>query len=460
MNRGLKTAVAALAALAITAPAAAMPAGPDSRWGFVSSAALAPGDQQLVNFAHVYNFKPGVDFPNSTIDANSRGTDIEFFTNAVPKRDYATGTLLDAAGAPLPEGEPAVMETRDFAIMGSYGGGAWVFDITDPEAPQFVVNIPCNQTQNDVQIKQFGSRWVLALTKDNSGNPCITPRKGETGQGGLALFDVTDPYAWTKMYSFGVASGAHNFTFHPTQPVGWVSPGDINGLSATGYRAVIPIIDFTDVNNPVLATTVDLVQGSPHDITFSDDGLRAFVANEHHYRIYDTSTLEKAKAPELISVTPNNGTYAHGYTPTPDRKVVVGTNESLALGGFFAGGTTVCPGEGLTFYSIEGDREKTPVPVGHFLASVQGHVADGRVCTGHVGEMANKALVTGWYIGGVRVVDFTNPSQPVEAGIAVMPGAEVWAAKWHKGPYIFAADQRRGFDVFRWTGTAQAPWLA
>jgi hypothetical protein len=74
--------------------------------------------------------------------------------------------------------------------------------------------------------------------------------------------------------------------------------------------------------------------------------------------------------------------------------------------------------------------------------------------------MANKTLVTGWYIGGVRIVDFTNPSQPVEAGIAVMPGAEVWSAKWHKGPYVFAADQRRGFDVFKWTGTSPAPWLS
>ena len=365
MNRGVKTAIAALAVLALTVPAAAMPAGPDSTWGDVSSANVAPGDQQLLNLAHVWNFKPGVDGPSSPVDPNTRGTDIEFFTNAVPKRDYTTGALLDAAGGSLPEGELPIMETRDFAIMGSYKGGAWVFDITNPESPQFVTNIPCNQEQNDVQIKQFGNRWILALTRDCLGNLCVTPRKGTTGVGGIAVFDITDPYAWTKMYSFGVASGAHNFTFHPTKPYGWISPGDINAFSTTSYRAVIPILDFNDVDNPVLASTIDLVQGSPHDITFSADGRRAFVANEHHYRIYDTTD---PKAPVLISVTPNNGTYAHGYDPTPDRKIAIGTNESLALGGFVA--PTVCPGEGLTFYSIEGDREKTPVPVGEFLASV------------------------------------------------------------------------------------------
>ena len=451
MNRGLKTAIAALAVLAVTVPAAAMPAGPGSTWGYVSSADVAPGDQQLVNLAHVFNFKPGVDAPSSTLDATGRGTDLEFFTTDVPKRNYATGELLDAAGNPLPDGAPPVMVTRDFSIMGSYGGGAWIFDITDPENVQFVRNIVCNQTQNDIQIKQFGSRWVVALARDGTSNPCASPQKGQANQAGIAVFDVTDPYAYTPMYSFRTTGGAHNFTFHPTKPFGWVSTGDL-----PGGPNHIPIIDFTNLNAPTLAADI-ATQGGPHDISFSVDGLRAFVASENNYRIYDTTD---PKAPLLISVTPNAGTYAHGFDPTPDRKIAVGTNESLALGGFFASGTTVCPGEGLTFFSIEGDREKTPVPMGEFIASVQGKGPDDRACTGHVGKIANKSLVTGWYIGGVRVVDFTNISQPVEAGIAVMPGAEVWAAKWYKGPYVFAADMRRGFDVFKWTGTAQAPWLA
>ena len=415
-------------------------------------AAAAPGDQQLVNLAHVYNYTPSA----PTLDVEGKGTDLEFFTSDVPKRNYETGQLLDASGNPLPAGAPPVMVTRDFSIMGSYGGGAWVFDITDPEGVQFVTNIACNQTQNDVQIKQFGSRWVLALTRDGANKPCVAKSFGESAGGGLAVFDVTDPYAFKPMYSLRVASGAHNFTFHPTKPFGYISPGDITGLSGTGYRSVIPIVDFTDVDNPTIASTLSLTEGSPHDITFSADGLRAFVANENHYRIYNTAD---PKAPVLVSVTPNNGTYAHGFDPTPDRKIAIGTNESLALGGFLVGGTTVCPGEGLTFYSVDGTQEAAPQPLGHFLASVQGRGPDNRACTGHVGKVSNDTVVAGWYIGGVRVVDFSNPTLPAEAGIAVMPGAEVWAAKWYKGPYIFAADMRRGFDVFKWTGSSPAPWL-
>ena len=453
MKRGIWATLLAVGLVASATPAGARIAWPGSTVGPVRSAPvssdeMAPGDKQLVNLAHVFNFTPPA---SSGVQADGKGTDLEFFTNEVPNRDYTTGQLLDAAGNPLAEGSPPVMVLRDFAIMGSYNGGAWVFDITDPESVKFVKNIPCRQTQNDVQLRQFGSQWVLALTKDGSGNPCANPQKGQAGPAGIAVFDVTDPYEARPLYSFRTTGGAHNFTFHPTKPFGWVSTGDLPGAANH-----IPIIDFTDLMSPKLAADIE-VQGGPHDITFSADGLRAYVASENNYRIYDTTN---PGAPTLISVTPNVGTYAHGFDPTPDRKIAVATNESLALGGFFAGGSTVCPGEGLTFFSVEGDREKTPVPLGEFLASVQGRGPDDRACTGHVGKIGNTAMTLGWYIGGVRVVDFSNPSQPKEVGIAVMEGAEVWAAKYHKGPYVYAADMRRGFDVFKWTGSTPAPWLS
>ncbi|MDQ3991421.1 MAG: hypothetical protein M3245_03810 [Actinomycetota bacterium] len=411
-------------------------------WVPQGASMAAPGDPQLVNFQHVYNYSA------IPID-RGRGTDIEFYTANVPLRDYETGEEQ------TDENGNVIFADRDFAIMGSYDRGAWVFDITDPENVQFVVNITCSQRQNDVQIKRFGDRSILALADDGGGGTvCVTPRIGPgSASEGIAVFDVTDPYEYTPMYSFRTAGGAHNFTFHPTKPFGWVSTGDLPG----GLNH-IPIIDFTDVDNPTLAADI-AVQGGPHDISFSQDGLRAFVASENNARIYDTTD---PKNPALLSITPNVGTYSHGFDPTPDRRIAVHTNESLALGGFFVGGTTVCPGEGLTFYDIAGDRERNPVPVGYFEASVVGRGPDSRACTGHVGKISpdSKSLVTGWYIGGVRVVGFANPSQPQELGIAVMQGAEVWSAKFHKGPYIYAADLRRGLDVFKWTGTGPAPWEA
>jgi uncharacterized repeat protein (TIGR01451 family) len=404
---------------------------------------------EFTNMAHVYNFLP----PSPPTVATRRASDHEFYTAIVPKRNYATGQLLDEAGNPLMPPAPPVMVTRDFAVMGSYNGGAWVFDITNPEAVQFVRNIPCNQQQNDVQIKQFGDRWVLALARDGSTAPCITnPSFGLTSDGGTVFFDITDPYDFSPMYSFRWTGATHNFTFHPTKPYGWVSTGDLPG--AINH---IPILDFTNIDQPTLAADIQSV-GGPHDIVFSVDGTRAYVAAENNHRIYNTTN---PAAPVQISQVPlpNSGTYAHGLDPSADRMHMVATNESLALGGFFVAGSSVCPGEGLTFYNIE--NEAAPVPVGEFVADIRGpSIGDSRACTAHVGLMApnSHAMTLGWYRGGVRVVEHADPSQPTEVAKAVMDGAEVWAAKFYKGPYVYASDTRRGFDVFKWTGSGHAPW--
>lgn len=407
---------------------------------------------EFTNMAHVYNFLP----PSPPTVATRRASDLEFYTANVPKRNYETGQLLDVAGNPLPPEQPPVMVLRDFSIMGSYNGGAWVFDITNPEAIQFVKHIPCNQQQNDVQIKQFGDRWVLALARDGNVAPCVTnPSFGLSTDGGTVFFDVTDPYEAAPMYSFRHTGATHNFTFHPHKPYGWVSTGDLPG----GLNH-IPILNLTNLDAPTLAADVG-TEGGPHDIAFSVDGTRGYVATENNLRIYDTTN--PAAPVEISSVlNPNAGTYSHGLDPTPDKTIMVHTNESLALGGFFVSGSSVCPGEGLTFYNIAGALETAPVAVGNFVANIQGpSIGDSRACTAHVGRIAanSEVMSLGWYRGGVRIVDFSDPSVPVEVAKAVMDGAEVWSAKFYKGPYVYASDTRRGFDVFKWTGAGPAPWL-
>lgn len=384
------------------------------------------------------------------------GTDTEFFTSTVPLRDEAGVVQTDSNGDPI-------RVERDFAVVGSETRGAFVYDVTDPEAISFVKQVVCNQEQNDVQLKRFGARWVLVLTQDEAGLPCVkgasTPRYG-IAAGGVALFDVTDPVAYKPLYSFGVAGGAHNFTWHPTRPYGWVSTGDL-----PGGRNHLPIIDFSDLetsdttDKPKVVADIQSV-GGPHDLSFNAAGTRAYVASENNIRIYDTTN---PAAPVLLSATPTTGTYAHTAEVTPDGSTLVVTQESLALGGFFVAGTAVCPGEGLFFYDIAGALENAPVPIGTFRASVTGPVGteDARACTAHQYRIApnGHTLVVGWYAGGIRVVDFANPALPIELGHAIMPGAEVWSARTFKGPYVYSGDFVRGFDVFRWSGPGTAPWL-
>lgn len=414
--------------------------------GFGARADVVAGD--LANLEHVYSYDwaPG--------EAPALGTDTEFFTSAIPLRDGTGAIVTD------PNGDPVVVD-KDFAVVGAETKGAYIFDITDPENIAFVKQVACNQTQNDVQLKKIGARWILALTQDEAGVPCLkgalTPRYG-IADGGVALFDVTDPVAYTPLYSFGVFGGAHNFTWHPTRPYGWVSTGDL-----PGGKNHLPIIDFTDLttpdpaDKPTLAADLTSV-GGPHDLSFNATGTRAYVASENNTRIYDATN---PAAPVLIGVTPTTGTYPHTAEITPDGSTMVVTQESLALGGFFQQGTTVCPGEALFFYDMT--VEAAPVPVGSFLANITGPLGpdESRACTAHQYRIApnGRSLVVGWYAGGVRVVDFSNPSLPVEVGHAIMPGAEVWSARTFKGPYVYSGDLVRGLDVFRWSGPGTAPWL-
>lgn len=117
-----------------------------------------PGEPKLFNLEHAFNFNP--EDHDSGWDPWV-GTDLEFFTHVAPLRDYTTGRLVDEHGNPLPEldGEgnttQPVMAERDFAVMGSYQRGGYVFDITDPENAQFVTQVTCRQDRNDVGIKKL-----------------------------------------------------------------------------------------------------------------------------------------------------------------------------------------------------------------------------------------------------------------------------------------------------------------
>lgn len=592
-------AAGAAASLMIASLAGAPSAGAQS--------GAAPGDEELFNLEHVYNFnteqhdQQGDPDAEPPIEPPPLGSDLEFFTGTVPSRD-AEGRLLNKQGKPIAEQGRQHMVERDFAVMGSYQRGGYVFDITDPENPRFVSQVTCRQDRNDVAIKKFNEgtddeRVVLALTQQ-SGVPCgdqdeggvgvmvnspadlsgfsnatqwsgtaevadqtadlvyagtgctpahyagvdvegkialvdqrtnadgvqdcptftfkqkmdsaeqagaiglvqvrgdderaagnaissgipglelinsdgapirdavvegqsvnVTLTKGPSdipvigeGSGGIGVFDITDPFEWKPMYRLQTGlGGVHNFIFHPTQPYGYISNGALPG----GFNE-IPIVDFTDLDNPKILRGPD-TEGGVHDTEFSPEGDRAYAASENNYRIYDTT---KPWRPELISRTPNVGSYAHGVFPSSDRKLMVTNNESLVLGGFFVEGSGVCPGEGLASYDIT-DEGSPAGPLGYYTPNVVGPT-DERPCTSHFGRFApdTKVMSIGWYIAGSRVVDWSDPGNPEEVAGAVLEDTNTWAAKFHKGPYLYAGDMGRGFDVFRWSGDGPAPWEA
>ncbi len=73
-------------------------------------------------------------------------------------------------------------------------------------------------------------------------------------------------------------------------------------------------------------------------------------------------------------------------------------------------------------------------------------------------EISIHSVFSGWGYAfcahgthGVRIVDVSNPSNPVEAGIFNTSGNSVGA--WVKGPYIFVSDANPGLKIYKYLGT-------
>ncbi len=68
--------------------------------------------------------------------------------------------------------------------------------------------------------------------------------------------------------------------------------------------------------------------------------------------------------------------------------------------------------------------------------------------------------MSSWYAGGMNVIDFTNPSQPVEIAHYMGTGDDItnyWSAYWYDGR-IWANDRGNGaLDVFEVEGLKEGP---
>ncbi|HMK23670.1 MAG TPA: hypothetical protein VK466_15170, partial [Terriglobales bacterium] len=95
------------------------------------------------------------------------------------------------------------------------------------------------------------------------------------------------------------------------------------------------------------------------------------------------------------------------------------------------------------------------------LPAAQG---DSENCVAHNGSLVpvpgRDIEVQAWYQGGISVIDFTDPTKPVELAYfdrgpidpnTLILGGE-WSAYWYNG-YIYGSEIARGLDVFELTPT-------
>ncbi len=350
--------------------------------------------------------------------------------------------------------------------------GLRVVDVTNPAKPKVAGFLPCNTSQNDIQVK--GRYAFIAVDfnakSDREGrDDCFSQAGDVTPAGGVVVVDIGNPRKPRAIGFVKVTGAAHNTTVHPTKPLLYVSDSEL------ATSAELHIVDWSKPRAPKVVKSLELSPGdSIHDITFKKDGTRAYVAAGFtHTLVVDTSAPLEPKVLGRIYDPAIN--FHHQADPTPNGKYLLITDE---LAG--AEGNGYCPGGGIHVYDIS--NEAAPVKMGAYFIPdtfpsaapgprpVVGNVTVFR-CTAHVMRIApdSKTLVMGWYSQGIQVLDISGlpgvsaGAGGTDRGIGIkrlghwtIEGADTWSAKMDERGYIFTGDTQRGMDVVRYSGKAAA----
>lgn len=397
------------------------------------------------------------------------------------------------------------------AYAGNYDGFR-IIDIADPAAPRQLVDFRCPGPQVDTIVWE-NKLLFAAVDRTMTGPECGSTPTAEfddpTGWEGVRIFDVSNPAAPRFIKGVYTDCGAHTITLnpknrgqvllyvssYPLQPGPTCGPvrGPENGNSPLHEKiSVISVPVHAPQAARVIAEPRISYPGDPdnrfdpaehgatglnpltacHDITVHVGKQLAAGAcaeqvqlwrikrngvpdTEHPLWVFDDNTDTDGPGGGDVAVD-----FWHTTRFTWDGKYVQADDES-----FGSGCPTTTPGIGDTgrthfLTTRTGQRQSTfalPRSGGDAYCSVhQGNFVrtwDGRYLS-----------VSAWYQGGVNVVDFTDPTNPVEvAYYDIAPpgptGSYVWSAYWYEGPdlsrdslTIYANDSRgpsgRGFEVY------------
>lgn len=397
--------------------------------------------------------------------------------------------------------EFAELQGKQHALAGTYKNGLQIIDISRPDAPKVVSVYDCGVQQGDVQVftrKVAGKeRTYAGFTMDTGytatqATACFQEAKAlgfKVGTNGFGTFiaDITNPKAPRTVSWVGFPKGSHNHTIHPDGGFLYNSNSDLITSLASGGPS-IEVYDIRDLSAPkrlpdlALPPVPTSLGAESHDITFSDDGKRAYSAALSQTAIIDTTDPGK---PSLVTtIVDPMINVVHQADPVRIEDPVLGERDFLVIEDEFAGasGTGQCPNGGVHVYDVTGPLEQRPVKVGYWNIDDVGATQDrtlGR-CTAHVFDLHQEAgiMTIAYYNGGVRVVDLsslvgaalgTTGVGMKELGWYRFADQDTWAAKTPKiakdgSFFLYGNDQARGLDVYRFdpakAGSASAgTWM-
>jgi hypothetical protein len=423
----------------------------------VGSLAFAPAVTSDVGDAD------GTGSDNFTLSQNvphsfgGRGSDIEFAT-------FTFDTAEDAATAgysnPATDADPATDGIqKDIALAGTTGTKFYLYDVTTPDDVYETAAYDCPANQGDTQVFHRGDKTYTTYTVEDGSSALSGTEQcgvdaglvqGSGNEGGdytgTLIIEITDPFAPKAVAFIEVDEGSHNGTVHPSGNYFYNSNSSLITEMVLEDQPGIEYFDISDFDEikrlgKLYLPQVPLSLGNEsHDITFADDGDRAYSAALAQGVIIDTSDPAN---PTIIStfVDPTIQVW-HQSDP-----IDIDGRRFLFIEDEFAGaiGSGQCPNGGVHVYEATPGTptETVPVKVGYWnidevrvMASEGGDTPINPSCTAHVFRLhpeANIATIS-YYNGGVRILDL-NGMQGVALG-GVSGGVTLDANGYGQDPIV------------------------
>ncbi|MDJ0925882.1 MAG: peptidoglycan DD-metalloendopeptidase family protein [Acidimicrobiia bacterium] len=388
----------------------------------------------------------------------------------------------------------------DIAYMGTWGrpqacpaSGVRLLDVTKPVEPELIGAIATGEEypESDTDSVWAGDVDTDAFTGDVAVvavSLCDNSERNRFREAfrGLAIYDVTDPNnpaPLAEYHSGDRTQGVHELDVI-TRADGRVLAAAtvMQSLPHTaGARGDVRLIDITDPANPFETADWDFRSDAPaasewlravdeeqlhaHGVAFDESGNRLWVAvwdaGAVMLDVTDPAQPKIAQSVEEVASAEGN---VHTVATSSELGLMVLSSEDL---------WPVDRPSHVAGWGYQRIFDLTGEPLADFVAGDDDHAADNPVPldgfhTAHNAQLLEGRLYSSWYSSGVRVVDVSDPTNPLEIGHFVPPPTRDPQAYWIApdgtarlamvwdvrvvDDLIYATDMNTGLWILRYVG--------
>ena len=424
-----------------------------------AGAAVNPEPHLRAAEAGAASSSAGTEWPAPARPDSYRTSDTEVVGHFDPGAGFAAGLAVHNNVAYLGTwGRPTVCP----------GSGVRLIDVAEPAAPELVTIIA---TGDDFPGTSTDSIWVGAVeTEVFAGDLAVVAvRLCDTRERhrwsdefrGLAIYDVThsaQPELLSTVHSGEWTQGANEVTAAVRPDGSFVIAATVmqSLLHTNGSIGDFRLIDATDPLHPEPLSNWDVRRDLPldadqdavdgvelhvHSVWLAPDGMAAWLAAwDAGLVMLDLTSPVQPTIAAHVPVGAGTGANAHTVFFDLGSGLLIRNDEIMDPGG----DESVSPGWGAqTIYDATDlanvIRVATIDPAG--VDGNAGEMDRSGFFSAHEVEVVDGIEYVSWYSNGVRVVDLTDPSQPVELGSFVPPPASDPQGHW------VAPDGSRSFPL-------------